>query len=247
MSVKLIRRLFILFLPVVLLILCSVYPSINSEDKKYIQAFVSDWKLPVNVDSVHNSFENEVAFITKVQDSVIYTIHQEEIPHKFFGSVSYYYNNRKGFCYDRAVLMEKIFSYYHFSFRHAYIYFGNDSTKVGVDDFFKRRLASHGVVEVKTKKGWMTVETIANWIGLDKDNQVLDLSKLRNELSGGTFSFTRNITAGNCFWIEHGIHFKFIYGLYSRHGDFFDHSNTTVLGLPHFLPDYNLKMLFYNF
>jgi hypothetical protein len=247
MSIKLFRRLLFICLPILLLIWCSVYPSINSEDKKFIQAFAFDWKLPVDADSVHRNFENEIAFISKVQDSVVYTIQHEEIDHKFYGSVNYYYHYRKGYCYDRAVLMEKIFSYYGFNFRHVYIYFGTDGSEAGVSDFFKRKLPSHGILEVKTKKGWMVMDSNANWIGLDNDNQVMTLSEVRTKLQQRKLSLAKDATMGPRFWADCGTHFKFIYGLYSRHGDFFNHSTVHLFGISHFLPDYNLKMLFYNF
>lgn len=228
-------------------------PKISDADKKYLDAFLKEWKIEVTPEQVHQSADNELAFISRIQDSVISQIQHTEIPHQAFGDVSNYFINRKGMCYDRAVLLEKFFSYYQFPFRHIYVYFGRNGEKPSFFDFFKRRLSSHALLEVKTGKGWLTVGTNANWMGVSKGGQLLTIADIRKEAisahldlkkPGGTIGITP-------FW-KSGDDFRFVYGVYSRHGDFFNHSSrnvslSSIVPGFHILPDYNLKMFLCNF
>jgi hypothetical protein len=250
MTVKVLRRILLSCIPLMLLVTCSSYPELNNIDKIYIEKFLADWKLAASAEAIHSSFENEIAFISKVQDSVVANITHAQIPSKSFASIAYYYNNHKGYCYDRAVLMEKIFSYYNFSYRHAFVYFGKNKRSAGFWDLFKKNIPSHALLEVKTKKGWMVVGTNENVLGVDSNNEVMNLSILRRRLQTGQLTFVKKRTGIIPFWKD-GVNFKYVYGLYSRHGEFFKSSNNhSYLGFlepSRFVPDYNLKMLLYNF
>jgi hypothetical protein len=226
--------------------------NISHRDKEYLLKFQHDWHLSASETDVHKDFNTEVNFISLLQDSVVAEIKHEEIPHRFFGDISFYYNNRKGFCYDRAVMMEKFLILYHFPFRHTYIYFGKDGKEARLKDFFERGATSHAALEVKTKKGWMAMGTNGNWIGITANGELLTFASLRNELMKGKLEFKKQMTEGEAFWIGKGSNYRFIYGIYSRHGDFFSHPkenlSSSLMEAPfHILPDYNLTMLFYNF
>jgi len=201
---------------------------------------------------VHKDFNSELNFISTVQDSVIAEIKHEEINHKFFGDVSFYYKNRKGYCYDRSVLMEKFFAYYHFPFRHAYVYFGDHNSAPGVFNIFKKNLPSHALTEVKTSKGWMVLGSNSNWLGIDSSGNLLTIGKLRQEMLLHRLNLRAKPFIGmQPVWMRESS-LNYIYGIYSRHGDFFSHKNQSLSAsmIPHefhLLPDYNLKMLFYNF
>ncbi len=249
MTVKLIRRILLACVPLIFLFTCSIYPKISVTDKIFIQRFANDWKLVQSVDSIHRNFESEIAFVSKLQDSVVTHIAHATIPRRYFGSVEHYYHNRKGFCFDRAVLMEKILSYYHFPYRHVYIYYGKNKQPAGFWEFFKRHIPSHALFEIKTKKGWMAVGTNENWLAIDTKGEVMDVSMVRSRLEKNDLSFAKNATIGIPFW-ENGIKFRYVYGLYSRHGVFFsgqnNHSSLSSMN-PINIPDYNLRMLLYNF
>lgn len=238
---------------VILLLLNSKSIKISSQDKFYIQQFLSDWHYTKAPEYVHRSFETELNFISLVQDSVLSNITGEQIPHVYFGNVSYYYKKRQGICYDRAVLIEKILSTYNFKFRHVYIFFGKETQKPAVTDFFKNYIISHAALEVKTKKGWIAIGTDANWLGISKNGQAKNYYDVRKELEAtkGNPKWQKNITIGTGVWNTQGYHFRFIYGIYSRHGDFFTDassadSTSLFTGKRHFLPDYNLRMLLDN-
>lgn len=249
---KLIRRTLFIFSFIILLLLVfynNQHISINNSDRYYLELFLQKWHIAQTPQTVHRSFDNELNFISTIQDSVQSEMQLVKIPHQYFGNVRFYYENHKGFCYDRAILLEKLLNYYNFSFRHVYIYFGTNGSPATFIDFFKKKRPSHAALEVLTRRGWMAVGTNANWLGLTANNQLLTFGQLRERLNQGILKFRKMVTLGVPFWNENNTKFRFIYGLYSRHGDFFtNHSvQKSAFGFPHFLPDYNLRMLLYNF
>jgi hypothetical protein len=248
------RKALFLFVLSLFVVVCYNSQSIrlSDRDKEYLLKFQHDWHLNASEEQIHKDFDSELRFISTLQDSVVAHIRQQEIPHRFFGDISFYYNNRKGFCYDRAVLMEKFFTLYHFPFRHTYIYFGKDTREPGPLGFFQKDVNSHADIEVKTKKGWMALGTNANWLGLTTSGEVLTFPGLRNQIKKGNLQLKHPMTEGESFWTGKGSNYRFIYGIYSRHGDFFSHTNenlsSSLVQPPfHIFPDYNLKMLLYNF
>lgn len=99
----------------------------------------------------------------------------------------------------------------------------------------------------------MLIGSNSNWIGLDSSGKLLTIKDLNNELLSNNLHLEKNVTIGvRPFWTTQPK-FKFVYGIYSRHGDFFSNqdqqlSESTIQSTEsHVLPDYNLKMLFYNF
>jgi hypothetical protein len=248
------RKALSLFVLALFTLLCFNSKSItlSARDKAYLLKFQQDWHLEDSETNVHKDFNSEVNFISLVQDSVVAEIKHEEIAHRFFGEISFYYNNRKGFCYDRAVLMEKLFTLYHFPFRHSYLFFGEDEKEAGIKRFFEKGVSSHAGLEVKTQKGWMAMGTNGNWIGLTTAGEVMTYTVLRDKLKKGNLHLKKQMTEGVAFWNGKGSNYRCIYGLYSRHGDFFSHSDenlssSLVQSPVHLLPDYNLRMLLYNF
>jgi hypothetical protein len=225
---------------------------LTARDKEYLLRFQHDWHLNPSEAVVHKDFNSELNFISTVHDSIIAEIKHEEIPHTYFGDVSYYYNNRKGVCYDRSVLMEKMLSYYHFSFRHIYVYFGKGDQKPGVFAFFNKGLPSHALTEVKTSRGWMLLGSNSNWIGIDSSGHPLTLALFRNQLQSKQLKLVKkSLTGLPPFWTSQH-NFRFIYGVYSRHGGLFSHQNGSIAAASmrpafHVLPDYNIRMLLYNF
>lgn len=243
----------LLLIGLAILLLNSKSIRLSQQDRLYLQYFLNEWQIHEKPEQIHKSFEHEFNFISIIQDSVLSNITGEQIPHAYFGNVSYYYKNRQGICYDRAVLIEKILLLYDFEFRHVYIYFGKNK-KPSRTDFFKKALKSHAALEVKTKRGWMAIGTDANWLGMDKHQKLLSYYDLREELNktGGEPQLAKSATVGIPVWKIRGNHYRFVYGVFSRHGDFFEGASGTsskslFTGKRHFLPDYNFRMLLYNF
>jgi hypothetical protein len=240
-------RSFLLFLlctiavGIVLLMAFSTKPVASAEDIRYINAFLKDWNISATPTEVHQSFESEIAFIRSVQDSIVSGIQHSEIQQNRFGDVRYYYENRSGFCYDRMILLEKIFLYFGFDIRHVFVYYPENNATAEEPRFsalFKKGTGSHALSEVKTRKGWMVLGSNADWIGLDLTDQPFTIKGLQNQLyKTGEVPLKRPPLYGICFW-KSQPRFRYLYGVYSRHGRFFP-PNTGI-------PDYNLRMLLYN-
>jgi hypothetical protein len=226
--------------------------ALTADDKVFLQRFLNDWNIHTTPPEVHCSFETELHFISLIQDSVLSDIKGEQIPHLYFGNVRYYYEKRQGICYDRAVLLEKLLLLYHFPFRHVYIYFGEQESPRAID-LFKEHMTSHAALEVSTKKGWMAVGTDANWLGITADGRLMNYFSVRKqfEVTKRDWLGQKPITIGSNLFSKRKYKFRIVYGIYSRHGDFFtgaSSANSTSLftNKKHVLPDYNWRMLLYN-
>src|SRR5690348_16378307 len=99
MRSKFLKGFAFVVLIVILLVLNSQTVVNTKEDEQYIEAFSKEWALPTNTDSIHASFENEIAFIARLQDEAVRTVEQVEIAHRYFGNIRYYFTNRQGYCY----------------------------------------------------------------------------------------------------------------------------------------------------
>jgi hypothetical protein len=237
-------RSFLLFLlcttaaGVVLLIAFSTKPVASAEDIRYINAFLKEWNISATPAEVHQSFESEIAFIRSVQDSIVSGIQHKGIQQTAFGSVRSYYQDRQGMCYDRVVLLEKILHSFHFDFRHLFVYYPDENKDVAVSDFFRKGTSSHALTEVKTRKGWMVIGSNADWMGIDVKGQPFTIRELKVNLrKTGTVPLMEQPLHGVNFWEQHP-RFRYIYGVYSRHGYFLPPYNA--------IPDYNFHMLLYN-
>jgi len=140
--------------------------------------------------------------------------------------------NGGGLCYDFSRTIEKYLIYNSFQTRHVAAYikhgsFWNTITTKGV--------YSHSLTEVKTDKGWMIIDSNLKFYALDDANRIYaykDLEKLKESPS-----WKLPLEEGMEPFYSSNV--EFVYGLYSRHGGFYKPYN--------FIPDYNLRELFYNF
>lgn len=232
--------------------LFNASPRVSAEDEKYLAAFLKEWDIELSKKQVHQSRETEVAYISRVQDSVLHTISHFTIPFDSAGDVHCYYNKRKGLCFDRALLLEKFCQLAGFDIRHIYIFFNGKGQKPELSDFFRKGLQSHAIFEVKTKDGWMAVGTNSNWLGQDMEGHPLTLGEIRHRLSQQTLQLKKKVTVGLPFYDEllQKDAFRFVYGIYSRHGQFLKSRPIepflNTIGLKSKLPDYNINMLFSN-
>lgn len=98
----------------------------------------------------------------------------------------------------------------------------------------------------------MTVGTNANWLGLDRTNEPLNIQEIRNRLADESLTLKKSATVGRIFYddLVRPTNFRFVYGVFSRHGKFLQsplEQGLNKIGISSFTPDYNLRMLFYNF
>jgi hypothetical protein len=213
--------LFYIILPVWLVfILFNRKPSVSEEDQVYLNKFLSEWHLNIPEASIHATEASELSFISQLDHCIVCSIGHQRIQSSHFGNVRYYYEQRRGECYDRAVLLEKLLEYTHFQYRHIFAYYRNDNSACTFMDFLKKGTESHALTEIKTKDGWMVVGTNADWIGVDNKGRLLslrDVQKLVEETH--TVNLKQKPTMGTDFWELHPK-FKYVYGVYSRKGEF---------------------------
>lgn len=230
----------------------STKPLTTPEDEKYLQAYLDKWELAAYTATTPGNFLAELTLITRIQDSVIHNLqgYNKPIPKEKVGCIRYYFENNTGACYDRALLMEKLFARLGFQTRHAFVLFRGDGSPTRMTDIFSSKLPSHALIEVKTAKGWMVIDTQDAWMGLDENQNPLTLGALRNKWrSGEQLNLTQNhkIPAHLSTIYQEG-HFRFLYGLYSRHGGFLPHrpwvTQLRKWGAP--IPDYNFSQVLMN-
>jgi len=242
--------LFILLFLVFLLFNSS--PGITTEDEKYLMTFLKEWEIELDRDQIHQSQDKEIAYLSRVQDSVMYSIRHFTIPFDSAGNVQCYYSTRKGLCFDRALLLEKFYTHAGFDVRHLYIYFNGRGEYPDRLDFFDKGLLSHAMFEVKTKNGWMAVGTNCNWLGQDQEGQPMTINVIREKLKDGTLQMKKQYSYGLPFYnsLPQQDAFRYVYGIYSRHGQFLKSKPLETLmnsmGLKCRFPDYNISMLFSN-
>jgi hypothetical protein len=237
-------RSFLLFLlctalaSIGLLMAFSTKPIASAEDIRYINAFLKDWNISATPAEVHQGFENEIAFIGVVQDNIVAGMRHQGVDPTKFGNVRSYYQDRQGMCYDRVVLLEKILQTFHFDFRHVFVYYLENDKEATIWDFFRTGTGSHALTEVKTSKGWMVIGSNADWMGIDVNGYLFTIRELKEKLyKTGRVPLKEQPLHGVNFWEQHP-RFRYIYGVYSRHGHFLSPYNT--------VPDYNFRMLLYN-
>lgn len=250
---KILLTTFILLAGVMLLLWTfSTKATTTEEDEKFLQAYIKKWALPDNIDSIRGEFTEEKAFINRIQDSVIHSIqgYNKPIPKEKVGNIRYYFEKKTGACYDRALLMEKLFTRFGFQTRHVFVFFIGEDRSPRATDILRNYLPTHALLEIKTSKGWMVVDTQNAWMGLDNHQNPLPLGALRKQWKSGeqwNLIQTHKMPVYLSSIYQKG-YFKFIYGLYSRHGGFLPHrpwvTQVRRWGVP--IPDYNLSQLLMN-
>ena len=135
-----------------------------------------------------------------------------------------------GLCYDKSYALETLLEHLGFKTRHVSIYENPSSTSF-LKDFSTPGILSHACTEVKTEAGWLVIDPNFAWIALDKKGNPVSLE------SNETWQDSNNFSIPPPYPIYSQDH-HFVYGLYSRHGQFFWPYNR--------LPDFNIRGLFYN-
>lgn len=230
----------------------SSYPAVSERDRVFLNAFYERWGIKPQTDSIHIDPQHQIDFLQKIQGAVFSSLvgNNYPIPPDSVGSVEYYYKKGQGACYDRAILMEKVFSEAGFKTRHVYVYFRRDSSTTSSFDIFKKRVFFHAVLEAQTKKGWMVLDTSRPWIGVNEQGAILNMTQTREKL--------KQLNAGSVAG-QYGLlsslggipgNWKFVYGLYSRNGRFLEPGKLdrllSSIGILFHPPDYNLAMLMHN-
>jgi hypothetical protein len=217
-------------LGLILTVVHNVSKRVTVTDKVVISNLTDS--LNINRELLRQDYNYQIRTIEKIQEQVLNIIEPSStgIPLGEEREPENVINIGAGQCFDRSRLLEKIFIFYGFKTRHLSIYF--DSVKISA---LKRLLggnvSSHATTEVKTIKGWLIVDSNSNWISYDRIFQPMSFANLDNQLLKNQPDETLN-----SFYLKNSTA---VYGLYSRHGQFYPPFNK--------IPDYNIRELFYNF
>ena len=207
----------------------NVSKTILDEDIPYLEIYLKDIQYK---NAQELTFSEQITLINKIQAAVLEINPKGEIgiPHNQPRRPMNLYNFDGGLCYDRSFTLELIFQRVGFKVRHVSL-FKDVLNQNKFIDLVSKGISSHSVSEVKTKKGWLLVDSNKNWIGLDSKMNPYSMKKL----SSNNFK-VRWLNHSTTYFYNNPSHF--IYGLYSRHGYF--HPPYTII------PDYNFQDLFYN-
>ena len=135
--------------------------TITSEDETVFKSLALDLGL---------GFEDQVILIRKIQHAVF-----EKAP---LGSGIPDYEPREpadlmragqGLCFDRSRTFDKAFDYIGLESRHVYILYKNNLPFWRAA--FRYGQPSHAITEVKTSKGWMFVDSNAEWIAVTRQGE----------------------------------------------------------------------------
>lgn len=226
-----------------LFLLTNVSKSLSENDITAIKT------LDVNDEClVIDSFEEEILCIQSIQNKIFNIINfqsdfshlsclydqlkeNEKVRHEDYEPFLFLQNGG-GCCVLRSRFLEKALIFYGFEVRHLGIYRAKSLAEV----FFSRKIISHSSTEVKTTRGWMYVDSVDKFIGITNENLPITSAKYKiinkDELkykfipSEGTQLFIEysdkfnNWNRNNNIWNE-DYNTYIIYGLHSRHGNFY--------------------------
>ncbi len=214
---------FLVVCAVVILSFHAVDNSLTEEDRQYIPMYLSDVApLPENP-----TYKNQLSFIISIPRSVLNMAPRNDgLPFAQKREPKELYAAKTGLCYDRSRVIEKILRYSGFETRHVSIY-SKEKTDSTIKSLITPGVSSHAITEVLTKNGWLIVDSNAPWVSIDTNSQPLSIDNIQ-------------------LHIENSVHIKwdkepptsiyvkpfiFVFGLYSRHGNFYPPYN--------FIPDIN--------
>jgi hypothetical protein len=199
---------------------CAIGLAINRVDDSLTaedSAFIASYLQSERIDGFPGSedYAGQLAYIRRVQTAVLDSAYIfKAIPMRHEREPRDVILAKGGVCHDRSRVIEKILRYAGFSTRHVFILsVGNRSPLVAL---LLPGLRSHAVTEVLTVKGWLVVDSNDPWISIDKQGDPESISEI--ETLGITHRISWHEAPPNSIYTEP---FIAIYGLYSRHGQFY--------------------------
>jgi hypothetical protein len=162
------------------------------------------------------SYEGELACVRALQATMLAAAPEVECVH-VWGEVSHepdaFLARRKGCCYDRSRLVEKALAFYGFEVRHLSLHRLRLPPPFG----YLQSVPSHSTSEVRTRRGFMVVDSNRPYYAVDRDGDPLDAVALRAALRDPARRAGLGEVPGDYFDGDYTV----FYGLYSRHGGFY--------------------------
>jgi hypothetical protein len=101
---------------------------------------------------------NSIEDIFRINSLVI-----KEVEHGFNGifpiSIVKVLNDKKGLCYDRSMVLQKIFIYNNIPIRPVFLYYGQNQNDISILNLLDKNLNSHNVFEFYYKDQWLLMPT----------------------------------------------------------------------------------------
>lgn len=217
----------------------NVSRTVTPEDAIYIRNIIEnagyDWQeKPVS------TFEEQIQTIKRVQDAILkQTPTQKLIPKGETREPRDLYRRDYALCGDRSRFIDKALRKFGMKTRYVSLYKTDvvSSPLQAILTSDKSKVRSHAMVEAKTDKGWIMIDSVTRWIGLDEGGNVYSLEDWKNHPAQDSIKWDTD-QDGEIYSLLKDD-FTHIYGLYSRHGKFY----------PPFMaiPDINWREMLHNF
>lgn len=228
------------FMAVIILLLTINHTplSITKEDTIYIEKIVADAGYDIHDLKYTTDFEAQIDTIETLQNAVFHTTPDTHaIPKNNTREPKDLYIRSSANCSDRSRFLHKALRHLGFEVRYASVYSLTKAGSVYNIIFGKNQKGadSHALIEVKTAKGWMFVDTVSPWVAINADNKPIGLMEWQHVADKENYAWQPQ--AGHIFSVLEDD-FLYVYGLYSMHGLFYP---------PYiYFPDINIFEMRYN-
>ena len=210
----------------------GVDDSLSAEDRQAIPKYLAD--VPHLPPPSRRRYRDEIGFIAGVQRAVFRVAPRAEgLPYDAEREPLDLLQAGHGVCYDRSRVIEEILRYAGFDVRHISLY-STAETGSALASLLTAGTPSHAVSEVRTKEGWLVVDSNDPWISLDAGGRPVSM-RIIEAAEGGDRRVQWQSPLPNAIYERP---FTFVYGLYSRHGRFYPPYD--------FVPDVNYRELIQN-
>jgi len=209
----------------------SVDNRITDTDVLFIKKFLGDHDYKRS----KGNYSEELEFINFVQRSVQNHVVSPGIPTRQEREPKDVFQAKRGLCYDKSRVIEKILRHFGFNARHVMIITARHSNNKFVP-LITPGISSHAVTEVLTSRGWLVVDSNRPWVSIDIEGNPVSIEKISEDADD--VSYSEELKDDYPFLIYKDP-FVYVYGLYSRHGKFYPPYN--------FIPDINYREFWQNF
>ncbi len=195
----------------------QVPTEISIEDSNAIDSLLSINHIPLV--SKLSAAEDEFRFISKVQHAVLKRVSNGPGILKGQGrEPATLWKIQEGLCYDRSRFIEKTLEHSGFKVRHVFLIKNRNLGQLWPFTLFRSQ-GTHAVTEVQTKAGWLVVGSNTPWLSLDANGKVWSGKEIEGLESMDKVKWHPELSTHPDVFFQ--SRFKVIYGLYSRHGEFY--------------------------
>lgn len=194
----------------------NVPTTLTDADRLVIERVLDGISIPADpMDDL--SFEEQVGEIRMIQQAVFRMAPGEEgIPLGQTREPADLKHAGGGLCYDRSRSIEKFLKFAGFQTRHVSLY-SITKTDSPLLSLLSPGTESHALSEVKTAEGWLLVDSLTDWLGLDQAGMPVTAEAMADALAEGRpiqFLQPPPMPLLNAPFVA-------VYGLYSRNGEFY--------------------------